>query len=331
LFHQQRLTLRRRLRNVDIPSPADLARLAPAPTLSAAAVAGIDADEEWHRPDTIRSFAWFGYKGEEWIEDRQELSRRAWAGTLQGLADLAEDEDWEGAGAGDRPLPILGSYIRYTYQRLTMEQKIAVSDDGEFAALNTGLLTIHAEDVFGLFQRNEHGNPRAQPWKFRRWATESDRDILRSFPTPPAMATYASKASDLVYDLDRDLKLAYDHILVDNIDRFPPDLAAEPRRARQALDHAVDLTLKRTRRNFKIVVPQWYPRTQENGFLLPLDLTGSGTADLALVVSAIGDTAYRGHTILTLEMAYTVARLVSRPDSEWLKPQAMPSEAVDDD
>ncbi|USQ80107.1 DUF3825 domain-containing protein [Ornithinimicrobium faecis] len=314
---------------MDTPSPADLARLSP--PRPAEAPREVSEDEEWHRPDTIRRFAFFGYKGEEWIEDPQELSQRAWAHTLQALAQLAEEEDWTGAGAGDRPLPILGSYIRYTYQRLTMEEKIAVSEDGEFAALNTGLLTVHAEDIFGLFQRNDHNNPRAQQWKFRRWATESDRDILRNFPNPPEMATYASKASDLVYDMDRDLKLAYDHILVDNIDRFPSDLATEPRRARQALDHAVDLTLKRTRRNFKMVVPQWYPRTQENGFLLPLDLTGSGAADLALVVSAIGDTAYRGHTILTLEMAYTVARLVSRPDSEWLKPQAMPTEASDEE
>lgn len=313
---------------MNTPSPADLARQAsPRPAIAAASDAV--AEEEWHRPDTIRSFAWFGYKGgrEEWV-DSQDLSRRAWADALAGLASLAEDEDWTGAGADDRPLPILDSYIRYTYQRLVMEQKIAVSENGEFAALNTGLLTVHAEEIFGLFLRNEH--PNAQPWKFRRWATESDREILRHFPIPPEMATYASKASDLVFDLDRSFKLAYGHILGDHIDRFPPELAAEPLRARQALDHAVVLTLKRTRRNFKIVVPEWYPKTQENGFLLPLDLTGSGTADLALVVSAVGD-AYRGHTILTLEMAYSVARLVSRPDSEWLKPHAMPSEAVDED
>lgn len=228
MFRGRKPRLRHTLGSVDVPSPADLARLAPNPGFSAPSVAATDHEEDWHRPDTIRSFAWFGYKGEEWIVDRQELSRRAWADTLTSLRDLAEDEDWSGIDPGDRPLPILGSYIRYTYQRLTIEQKISVSDDSEYAALNTGLLTIHAEDIFGLFQRNKHDNPRAQPWRFLRWATESDRDILRNFPTPPEMATYATKASDLVYDLDRDLKLAYDHILVDNISRFPTDLAADP-------------------------------------------------------------------------------------------------------
>ena len=61
---------------------------------------------------------------------------------------------------------------------------------------------------------------------------------------------------------------------------------------------------------------------------MPLDLTGDGRADLALVVSGVGDRAYRGHTVLTLDMAYTNARLVARPDSDWLLPQAAPIPAA---
>lgn len=275
------------------------------------------------RPDTIRSFAWFRYKGEEWLE-QEELSQRGWGDALAALANLAEPEDWTGASASGRTLPILDSYVRYTFQRLKIEEKVKVSDDGEFAAINTGLLTPHAEDIFGLFQRNSRAG--AQNWIFKYWATESDREILRSFPVPPEVATYVNKMSDLVYDHKRELKLSYEHILGDNLSRFPADLASHAMRARQALDHAVNLTLKRARRNYKIIVPQWYPRLQDVGaqFLMPLDLTGTGRADLALVVSAVSDSAYRGNTVLTLAMAYTNARLVSRPDSEWLRPQAMP-------
>jgi hypothetical protein len=81
-----------------------------------------------------------------------------------------------------------------------------------------------------------------------------------------------------------------------------------------------------------VIVPQWYPALREAGaqFLVPLDLTGDGRADLALVVSAIGDQEYRGNTVLTLSMAYTNARLVARPDSDWLLPTATPLH-VDDD
>ncbi|MFT8636589.1 MAG: DUF3825 domain-containing protein [Pseudoclavibacter sp.] len=277
------------------------------------------------RRDTIRSFAWFGYTGDEWISDPAELSRRAWAEPLAVLAELAEDEDWTGAAPGGAQLPILDRYVRATYHRLVAEDKIATSDGGAFAALNTGLLTPYAEEIFGLFARNDH--PGAQPWKFVRWATESDRDILANFPAPPRMAVYIRSTADLVYDVDRPIKLAYEHIIGDNLGRFPRELAEHPVQARQALDAAVAFTLKRARRNYKTIVPQWYAHFEEPGFFLPLALTGRDAADLALVVSAVGDGVYRGNTVFTLDMAYLPARLVARPDSDWLRPQVAPADA----
>lgn len=298
-----------------VPTPGDVAQ-------RRTAGGGIGPVTEGH-DERLRSFAFFPYRGTEQAEG-PELGRLAWADALESLASMAEPEEWVGAGDAARSLPILDSFLRYTHKRLVMEDKIVVTTDGEWAAWNTGLLTPHAEEIFGLFQRNKHEN--AQHWYFLRWASESDRDLLRHFPDPPQMAEYVTSASELVYDWRRELKLAYDHIINDNIDRFPADLAAQPLRAKQALDSAVKLTLRRVRRNHKLVIPQWYPKFGEVGaqFLMPLDLTGDGSADLALVVSAVGERAYRGHTVLTLDMAYTNARLVARPDSDWLAPSAAP-------
>jgi hypothetical protein len=281
----------------------------------------------------LRAFAFFPYRGPRINQgefEPAELGRRAWEQTLTALADLAEAEDWVGSNPTGRPFPILDSFLRYTHHRLVIEDKIAVTSDGEHAALNTGLLTAHAEEIFGLFQRNQHEE--SQRWYFDAWVTESNRDLLRFFDDPPQMAEYVTSASDLVYDWRRELKLAYDHILGDNIERFPADMVEVPLRARQALDSAINLTLRRVRRNHKLVIPQWYPKLGEAGaqFLMPLDLTGTGTADLALVVSAVGDRAYRAHTVLTLEMAYTNARLIARPDSDWLLPSAAPLSIVHD-
>lgn len=306
-----------------VPTPADVARrVSPE----------IGPVTEGHA-ETLRSFAFFPYRRSRSTAgalEPAELGRLAWEETLTSLADLAEVEEWTGASPTGRPLPILDSFLRYTYRRLVMEDKIAVTADGGYAAFNTGLLTPHAEEIFGFFQRNEH--EQAQRWFFARWVTESNRDILRNFDEPPLMAEYVTSASELVYDWRRELKVAYDHILGDNVDRFPAEMAEQPLRARQALDSAVNLTLRRVRRNHKLVIPQWYPKLGEAGaqFLMPLDLTGDGSADLALVVSAVGDRAYRGHTVLTLDMAYTNARLVARPDSDWLAPRAAPIPAADD-
>lgn len=273
------------------------------------------------RTKVLRSFAFFPYQGPR-VANSAELGRLAWDRTLTSLAELAEPEEWTGSNPDGRILPILDSFIKYTYHRLVMEDKIAVSADGEYAAFNTGLLTPYAEEIFGFFKRNPQED--VQPWYFMHWATESNRDLMKNFAEPPKMAEYVTSASELVYDWRRDLKPAYDHILGDNIERFPAHMIGNPRLARQALDSAIDLTLRRVRRNHKLVIPQWYPKLEEAGtqFLMPLDLTGDGGADLALVVSTVGDQAYRGHTVLTLDMAYTNARLVARPDSDWLAPTA---------
>ncbi|TYL54024.1 DUF3825 domain-containing protein [Agromyces mariniharenae] len=309
--------------SLSMPSPLDIARREPANKVPIQV-----ADHPEAQRDTIRRFAFFAYRGTDGLIG-QEAGGRAWADALEALSSLAEPEEWIGGASSLVALPILDSYVRYTYQRLVMEDKIVTTADNEYAAFNTGLLTQYTEDIFALFQRNRH--PSGQPWYFLRWATESDRDIMMHFPEAPQMTEYVTNAGDLVYDWRRDLKLNFEHILGDNIERFPPELAKAPHRARAAITAAIEVAIKRVRRNHKLVVPQWYPRLHDAGaqFLMPLDLTGDGKADLALVVSAVGD-SYRGNTVLTLEMAYTNARLVARPDSEWLKPQAYPAGELDD-
>jgi len=52
---------------------------------------------------------------------------------LNELAALAELEEWDyHRTETDNQKPILYNYLRYTYQRLTEEEKIVVSDDGQF-------------------------------------------------------------------------------------------------------------------------------------------------------------------------------------------------------
>jgi hypothetical protein len=53
--------------------------------------------------------------------------------------------------------------------------------------------------------------------------------------------------------------------------------------------------------------------------LLPLALVDEDQIDLALVVERKQSGAYQGQTVLPLAMAYNNSRLVTRPDSDWLK------------
>ena len=71
--------------------------------------------------------------------------------------------------------------------------------------------------------------------------------------------------------------------------------------------------------NYKTAVPQYYKGKIQ--LLIPICLVSRNVPDLALVVSQnTNKTQYIGHTCLSLDMAYNNARLIARPDSNWLRP-----------
>ena len=55
------------------------------------------------------------------------------------------------------------------------------------------------------------------------------------------------------------------------------------------------------------------------------------SADVALVVEKQESGNYQGQTILTLQMAYLDARLICRPNSEWLDPDRVIEENENED
>lgn len=78
-------------------------------------------------------------------------------------------------------------------------------------------------------------------------------------------------------------------------------------------------TKEKLRRNYKLAVPQYFITTGTIQLLIPLCLGDPGVADLAIVVEDYG-TMYRASTCLTLDMAINNARLIARPDRDWLNP-----------
>jgi hypothetical protein len=92
---------------------------------------------------------------------------------------------------------------------------------------------------------------------------------------------------------------------------------------KSGLEEAVKLSLKRVRWNFKTAIPMWYPTNNQMSLLLPLAIVNEDHVDNALVVEKTQSGNYIGHTVLPLDLAYTDARLVCRPDSDWLIPQAI--------
>ena len=90
-------------------------------------------------------------------------------------------------------------------------------------------------------------------------------------------------------------------------------------RLRNRLQDAIDLAIKQVRWNYKTAIPCFFPTRNVMSLMLPLCLEDDGRADAALVVELTRSGVYQGQTILTLQQAYLDARLVCRPNSEWLQ------------
>jgi cold shock CspA family protein len=268
---------------------------------------------------SIKVVKWHG--ADEPLIHFADPGRKDW---LEVLAGMAEKESWNfrSSDAQDS-LPILHSYIHHTFRRLQeMSDGIGYSSDDKYAATNTGLVTDNQEEIYAFFEIND--KPGRQKWKLSGFKKASDWDFVDNFgSSPPPLADYFQDPSVLLYDRRCNLYINYDHVM-ENIDRFPKELQSQPYIARQLLTSAEGNTTKRVYRNYKAAIPQFYRDKGKSGsvqLLLPICLTNPSIADLALVAekSETND-AYRCSTILTLDMAYKNARLLARPDSEWLKP-----------
>lgn len=244
---------------------------------------------------------------------------------LAALAKKAEPETWMPSPPSPHSkYPILKNYVSHTFARLDFEdrvnvgKKIAVGRDGNkpYACFNTGLVTNNQEEIFCLFS-GKSSETDGRQWKLAGFHAESDHEMLGRFEALPELANFFDDPAVLLYDRRCELYVDIDHVVDDNIKRFPLALQGNKFLARQSLSAAKTQTQQRVYRNYKTAVPQFHRGSVQ--LLLPLCLSSPNVADLALVVSR-QDRQYRGETILTLDMAYNNARLLCRPDSEWLQP-----------
>jgi cold shock CspA family protein len=285
----------------------------------------VDIQIDWRYP--LHRFAY--------LDDEEELVRS--------LKSIALDENWDyRTSQSKKPHEILYNYLHYTFAKLVdedrgrepLQRKIRIRDDLKdhtpLAAFNTGLVDKRYESIFALFERNDPG--RQQSWKLLAFciAGEGAGKLLSHYFNPlPGPAQYFSHTAELLYDPDAPMHPDYTHIMNENRDRLPAELLklVEPLDAIKAanvlkmhLDRSIDLARKRARWNFKTAIPHYFPSFKRLDFLLPLSLLDDFTVDVALAVQRT-EKGYLGNTILPLDWAYKSARLVCRPDSDWLAPE----------
>lgn len=226
-------------------------------------------------------------------------------------------------------LPILRSYIEHTYYRLKEENKVLRSHRQNTVLFNLGLLErqflrdIYIEaDMKTLHISEELEIPVLEK---PRLVFEEDHQV-RNYSGAPQLPEYFTRMDQVVFNPDLEIHLRWTHIFEERAtERMPKNLIGENQEKRQEVVRNfrgnAEILRKLARRNYKMVVPQYY-----NGqiqFLLPVYLgtTFEGTPDFALVLSLDTESdppVYVATTILTVEMAYQNARLLAKPETPWL-------------
>lgn len=233
--------------------------------------------------------------------------------SIEELRDSAMTENWDYIQRPTGKIPVLSNYVHHTFHKIQAEGKIEYK--GDFCCFNTGLVTENQEEIYGYFQRNKKPGTTI-PFYFIGWRKSSHRDLSK-FTKLAEVATYINNPADLIYDINLELRTNIDHIIQDNKARFPaPFDTMDNYLLANILHGTIQDAKRRVKRNYKTAIPQFYNGKLQ--LLLPLCLLTKSKADLALVIEKENN-VYRASTCLTLDMAINNARLIAKPDDEWLK------------
>lgn len=284
------------------------------------------------------------------------------------LRRLALKESWEFGTTPDESCssPILKNYLRWTFFRLQIEDKVLYG--GDLSAFNTGLVDRRYEPIYALFQKNKRLDDK--PWHLCGFCIAGEdylgKELVRAFNPLPSPPHYFTEPSSMFYDLNADTpSVDWRHVIIENLQRLPIEFLEDHcpkgfsmeavigkneaevtdyferfgtaleddsrtyRKAKNRIEDAVDLALKRVRWNYKTAIPVYFPTLNQMNMLLPLALVSDEITDIALVVEKAASGNYLGHTILPLDWAYNNARLVCRPNSDWLSPDLIKQTGVD--
>ena len=223
-----------------------------------------------------------------------------WNDYTKQLASIAVEESWSNATYPNNG--ILANYIVKTYNKLQSERRVIFGQD--YALFNTGLFTKYYEPIYAYQSGSEIS--------FLSGYELSSMGITER----PERANYFENPELLLFDWHYSIDVQYKHILDDerNKDRLPKEFL-NSRNKVTILNGAIDTMKKRVSSNYKLAIPQYYDGKIQ--LLLPLCLLSDDEPDIAIAVTK-KDSCYQGHTCLTLDMAYNNARLIAKPESNWL-------------
>lgn len=283
---------------------------------------------------------------------------------IETLKNMALSERWTYSIENENyPSPILAKYLKWTFVKLMRENKILYSN--EYAAFNTGLVDKFYKPIYAVFDKNKYNKQPWHFIDFcvAGSSTIAARRLTENFSQLPERASYIQNYDDVIYDTSLPVDVNWEHIILENIERMPIELLrqvclgtfdvldpsqlnecdkshyykelrnvleANPMRLSiisSMMSMAVETAKQRVAWNYKTAIPVYYPTDDSVHLILPLalNINEPDEISIALVMTKTQSGRYRAVTIFTLDMAYSNARLVTKPSSDWLIAESIKS------
>lgn len=255
---------------------------------------------------------------------------------LKELANDSMSEPWEYKNRKDNRFdcPILKSYLEYEldrlfyeYEELQKENKIVFNKKKDKVLFNTNLLDKFAHDLIIVGDIVVIGG-KTSITNLQKNPPLSELRKLGFDNTNPLPPEFFNDINEIVFHCDWEIDCnsnRYTHIIEQRLERFPDKYKTFDKSVlSHKLDNAIKFAQKIAQRNYKFIVPMYYPRSHRIQLLMPIYLENSSTSqpDFALVLTPVPDyKLYTPETILGLEDVYQDARLIAKPDESWLNPE----------
>ncbi len=258
---------------------------------------------------------------------------------LEELKGKIIPEPWEYKRKKDDTFknPILKSYLQFELDRLFYEQdvlnypdRIITNESNSKVWFNTNLINIYGKELFLVGTLLEISNKiyigdleiSPSTMKMRQLGFKSSKK-----PLPPV---FFKDINEIFFHWDWEIDLDMiksEHIIGERKERFPGKYHKMTTDSLgRILDSAIELARSIAQRNYKFIVPMYYPTANRIQLLMPIYLETSyfGKPDFALVLTPhANEKLYTPETILGLDEVYQDARLIAKPEESWLNPEML--------
>ena len=231
---------------------------------------------------------------------------------IQKLAEKALPEKWSFEGKDDNY--ILKNYLKYTFNKLQEEGKIIETDS--YCVFDTGLFSRYYESIYVYGELYKNPSVNTPKWYFKGFKDTYELGSL-DIEKFPERADYFSDPTRLVFNWHLNVNKNYKHILDDlNTSQRLPVSIKNSDRPLETLKGVIDTAIQKVIANYKLAVPHYYQNKIQ--LLVPLCFGKDDNPDVALVLDLMKNGYYQATTCLSMEMAYMDARLIAKPESNWL-------------